>query len=289
MTNLCLQIIENSAKIPSFSSFEERIHSYLIGLVRDKIDIRFKVVDERNLIFYLPGKLPDLVVLTAHLDKINHFGEEFPQELPFWMNETEICGQLDNTVGIGITMATLIESIGKNRPSIMVLLSEMEESYGLKYHPQLLRNGGNGLNHGMGALRLCKWMKKQQISPDAIITIDTTPLFKGEPGVALYSKHWEFTKTVPSEAEIKATEDLVRMFTTINPNLKLANNTNDYLHYGAEMNRNAKTPIPSIAIEPAIFPYHTKNEKVFIKDILEVKQLVATFLDSYAQQEDQNR
>lgn len=277
----CLQIIRETAKVPSFSSYEEVLHPQIISIASKIEGCSIFVESQRNLVLFVPGKEPGLVALTAHLDKINHFGVPHPAELPFERNETYLKGQLDNTAGIGVVMALLEEAPTKSWPDMIVLLSEMEESTGLKNHPEWMRNGGKELFHGMGAERLSHFLRKKQWIPDAVITIDTTPLFKGDPGCAVYSKHWEFTGTTPTEAEITATEILVKEILNENPDILHRNNTNDYLTYGKILNQLSDKPVPSIAIEPAIFPYHTKDEQVYVKDLQTILTLVSGLLDRW--------
>jgi len=277
----CLDLIEMTAKVPSFSSYEEVLHPHIIDIASNSKGCSVYVESERNLALYIPGKSPGLVALTAHLDKINHFGIPHLDELPFERNDVFLKGQLDNTAGIGVVMSLLEMAPQKDWPGIVVLLSEMEESTGLKNHPEWMRNNAEGLYHGMGAERLSHFLHKKQWRPDAVITVDTTPLFKGESGCAVYSKHWEFTETTPSVAEIKATQALVDEILETNPEMLHRNNTNDYLTYGKILNQLFDAPVPSIALEPAIFPYHTKNEQVFVKDIQTILNALSSLLDRW--------
>jgi hypothetical protein len=281
MIQRCLDLIEASAKIPSFSSFEERIHPFIFSVAETIPNCEITVISERNIVLRVPGKKEGRVALTAHLDKINHFGENFPAELPFERHQDFIKGQLDNTVGIGVVLTLLEQASRQEWPELVVGLSEMEESMGLKNHLNLLRNNGEGLYSGMGAERISNWMIKTNTLPEAIITVDTTPLFKGERGVAVYSKHWEFTKTEPSQAEIDKTARLVNWILELSPDFLHRNNTNDYLTYGKMLNSNSKSAIPSIALEPAIFPYHTRDEQVFISDIHRILQVLEMILDRW--------
>ncbi|MCH8568418.1 MAG: hypothetical protein LAT67_09150 [Balneolales bacterium] len=279
-----LQLTEQAAKIPSFSSREEVIHPFVHSIAGKVPGCKAETVNERNIIMYIPGKQSGIVAFTAHLDKINHFGMPEPETLPFTRTEEFIEGQLDNTVGIGVLLTLLEEAPNRNWPDLVLLFSEMEESTGLKKHPQWLRNGGEGLYHGMGAEKLADYLitTKPQWLPDACITIDTTPLFKGEPGCAVYSRHWEFTGAVPTESEIAKTRKLVEQVCDFEPDIRRANNTNDYLVYGKTFSQ--KLPegrvIPGIAIELAIFPYHQKNERVFVSDIDRVLAICIFLLDA---------
>lgn len=246
---------------------------------------RVGVVSERNLVLSVDGNRPGLVAITTHLDKINHFGENPPDELPFSQSETHIIGQMDDAAGVGMALSLLSEASRNEWPSIMVLLSEMEESFGLKHHPELLRQKGEGLYSGMGAERIGRHLLEAGMVPDIAITLDTTPVFKGEPGVALYSGHWEFTDATPSEAERSATEEAKRQFLEIDPHLRLHNSTNDYLTYGKELNRQSAKPVPSLALEPAIFPYHTRDEQIHIKDINRMLEIMHAFLNRFSPSE----
>ncbi len=278
-----IELIGEAAKIPSFSSFEERIHPFVIEHLNEIANIDYKIVDDRNIIAYVPGdsaKKP--VALSAHLDKINHFGEDNPSALPIEYGTSFIKGQMDNTVGIGIILRIAQIASLQDWPPLVLLFSEMEESYGLKHHPELLRDKGEGLHHGMGAEKLARDIIEQKINLQSVITVDTTPLFRGDNGVALYSGHWEFTKQQPDEAEESATKEIKEIFRKIDSDILFSNNTNDYLTYGKELNKPGRPATPSIAIEPAIHPYHQKGEKVYYSDIERVYGILKTYLSDYA-------
>lgn len=283
MTERCLQIIADTARIPSFSSFEERLHPYVLALAEQIPGCEITTVAQRNLLLYVPGQRPGLLALTAHLDKIDHFGPDGPTELPFLRTQTEIQGQMDNTVGIGITLSLLEQAPNRAWPGLLVLLSEMEEGTGLREHPERMRNGGAGLTSGMGAERLARHLIEEAQLPDAVITVDTTPLFRGKPGCALYAGHWEFTKTAPSPLETLRTQSLTDRLLALDPELYPGNNTNDYLTYGKVLNEETgpETAIPSVALEPAIFPYHQRDERVFIADIERLLSLLEAYLSQH--------
>ncbi len=273
-------LIREIAVVPSFSSYEERIHDLVLTQMKQFPGVECLRVPDNNLVFTVPGdEKREPVALTAHLDKINHFGPSPPDKLPFSSDEERLTGQLDNAVGLALSMALAEAATVRSFPPLMLLFSEMEESFGLNNHPHLLKNNGEGLHHGIGAERISQFLIRENQLPAAVITLDTTPLFKGKPGVALYSGHWEFTGQEPSEKERERTAKVRDEFTSIDPNLLLSNNTNDYLHYGAELNRNRFEAIPSLALEPAIFPYHQKNESVFIQDIERVYRIMTRWLE----------
>ena len=281
LLNRTLSLIEEATQIPSFSSFEERIHPFIFSVSNRIPGCKSELIEKRNILLKIPGKKSGRLALTAHLDKINHFGDDLPALLPFERTNEKLTGQLDNTAGIGVVLALAEIAQSRNWPELFILLSEMEESKGLKDHPHLMRNGGVDLYHGMGAERLAQYLIKTNNLPEAVITIDTTPLFKGEKGCAVYSKHWEFTKTTPSEDEVSKTAHLVELIQSIAPDILHRNNTNDYLTYGKILNSHTDVGIPSIALEPAIYPYHTQNESVFVDDIARVLDVMQNLLDHW--------
>ncbi len=275
-----ISLIRELAVVPSFSSFEERIHNQVLNAMEAVRGAEMQRVPDNNLVFTIPGDASrPPVALSAHLDKINHFGADHPEVLPFGHDDDRLIGQLDNVVGLALCISLARESAHRSFPPLMLMFSEMEEGFGLKHHPHLLKNGGKGLHHGMGAERIARHLVTNGMLPSAVITLDTTPLFRGQPGVALYSGHWEFTGQMPSEGERLRTERVRDQLISIDSGLHLANNTNDYLHYGAELNRDGKADIPSLALEPAIFPYHQKNESVYLKDIARVHDIMVRWLE----------
>ncbi len=279
-----ISLIRDIARVPSFSSYEERIHDLIFRTMESVPGANGECVPDNNLVFQVPGddNRPP-VALTAHLDKINHFGTSPPEALPFEQDEERLTGQLDNAVGLALCISLARLSSERSFPPLMLLFSEMEESFGLKNHPHLLKNQGKGLYHGMGAERISRFLLREHLVPSAVITLDTTPLFKGEPGVALYSGHWEFTGQQPADREREGTERVRDQFLSIDPDLYLSNNTNDYLHYGEELNRDGQRGIPSLALEPAIFPYHQRNESVYLKDIARVYDIMVRWLEQTSQ------
>ncbi len=275
-----IKIIEKIAAVPSFSSYEDRLHPLMNELLEKVPGSELYHVPDNNLVAAVPGNRDvKPVALTAHLDKINHFGESPPDRLPFHDDGTRVTGQMDNTAGLAICIWLAILAEKRSFPPLYLLFSEMEESYGLKHHPHLLKNDGKGLHHGIGAERISRFLISENMLPQAVITVDTTPLFKEKKGVALYSEHWNFTGCEPGDPEKKRTDVVRNQLTEIDPDLFVSNNTNDYLHYGAELNRDKSAGIPSLAIEPAIYPYHTINEAVHLEDIARVIRILERWLE----------
>jgi len=272
-------LIKDIAAVPSFSSYEERLHPLVKHIAATIPGAIVHHVPERNIVIEVPGdsSLPT-VALCAHLDKINHVGEDSTDPLSIRESMGYLEGQLDDAVGVGIALALATNPRRHKYPPLLILLSEMEESWGLKKSPHLLRNNGDGLHHGIGAERIAAFLMEQGKLPNVCITIDTTPLFGGTPGVALYAAHWEFNKCEVSTGERLKTEALTKKMQDICPDLLISNNTNDYLVYGREFSAKAGRPIACVALEPAIFPYHQMGERVYLRDIRTVLDILDAYL-----------
>ncbi|MDZ7714956.1 MAG: hypothetical protein U5J95_01965 [Balneolaceae bacterium] len=281
LLDTAIRMTKKTAEIPSFSSYEERIHPFIEGrfeaLIRSGMVSKIPV-NGNSLIYNYDNDSELTIALTAHLDKINHYGETYPAQLPVKETETFIEGAMDNCAGLGVILALCSLLPQKNFPNLLLFFSEMEESKGLKEHPELLKNNGEGYTHGMGARKIAKACLKQGIIPDEVITVDTTPLFKGEKGVAVYSKHWELNDLEAGDSLINKTKNSVNTFLSIDDKIHLDNNTNDYLHYGFEFNSKANKDVVSLALEPAIYPYHQKGERVFKSDIERVLKILIQYL-----------
>lgn len=281
LTSRAVSHISEIAKIPSFSTYEERLHPYIRAIFNTLPTTTEIEVPGNNLIFRLGNnsKYPP-VALAAHLDKINHFGVDYPDELPVEASEDFIEGAMDDSAGLGILLA-LAEVAGiYNFPDTLFFFSEMEESKGFKEHPHLLKNNGEGYESGRGARRISRTCINKGLIPEQIITIDTTPLFRGNSGIAIYSRHWEINNTEPSGDLLEATGKVVENILSTDREVQLENNTNDYLHYGKFFNRNSSDPVVSIALEPAIYPYHQKGEKVYVKDIDRLLKILVDYISS---------
>ncbi|GAA5520712.1 M28 family peptidase [Aliifodinibius salicampi] len=279
MVSNLLSHIKQVAECPSFSTYEERLHPYIYSVFESITDDEL-IVEGNNLVFRL-GNNPNkpTIALTAHLDKINHYGKDYPDLLPVAITDHYIEGAMDNSVGVGL----LLYFAGKAKenpswPNLLFFFSEMEESKGLKEHPDLLKNNGKDFDHGMGARRIAQACIDKDWLPDQVITLDTTPLFKGKQGIALYAKHWELNGLEETESLRLITEQVVQNFLAIDSTIQLHNNTNDYLHYGYEFNAHTGKDIISIALEPAIYPYHQKGERVFIEDLMQLVQILKAYL-----------
>ena len=272
-----VNLIVSAAKIPSFSSFEERIHGFIRSVLGKYKHVEIVEINANNLLVFVNG-LNDFkpVAITSHLDKINHFGEVFPDELHVELQGERIVGQMDDTAGIGLCLDLVQKAAHGKFPPLYILFSEMEESMGLKQHPHLLKNHGKDVGPQIGARRLSEYLLANNLCPATFITLDTTPVFKGDPGVALYTEAWSKGQFEPSEALLTKLEALKAFICKADPDIRLANGTNDYQVYGEYFSNPKQGDVPSIAIEPAIYPYHQIGEGVFVKDI----KRIATLLDS---------
>lgn len=271
--------ITEIAQIPSFSSYEERLHPYIRSVFNNIPSREINV--KGNSLIYKVGDRTDVptIALTAHLDKINHYGTDYPDPLPVDIIDNQIEGAMDDSAGLGIvvTLAEMAES--RQWPNMLFFFSEMEEKKGLKEHPQLLKNKGKGYTNGMGARRIAQKCITVNQLPEQVITLDTTPLFKGEKGIALYANHWELNDLTASKELIEKTKEAVNRFLTIDSDIMIDNNTNDYLHYGEEFNKNNSHETVSVALEPSIYPYHQKGERVFIDDIQRCLSILESYLN----------
>lgn len=271
--------IKETAQVPSFSSYEERLHPYIRSIFDAIPEAEEIDVEGNNLIFRIGDRADHpTIALAAHLDKINHYGEDFPNQLPVEITEEQIEGAMDDCAGLGMMLTLAEKTAGDEWPNLLFFFSEMEEKKGLKEHPELLKNNGEGYTNGMGARRIAKYCLKADLLPKEVITLDTTPLFEGSRGLALYSKPWELNDLDPSAELIEQTEKTVARFIAVDPEIKIDNNTNDYLHYSEVFNMKGENPVVSVALEPAIYPYHQKGERVFVDDIRRALEILADYL-----------
>jgi hypothetical protein len=274
-----VDIIAQCAEIPSFTTYEEQLIPFIEQIASSVPGAELIRVAENNIVVNVPGNpAKPTIAITAHLDKINHFGKDWSEKLPVTVTEEKIIGQMDDSVGVGLCLSIMQQSSNSDFPPMLFLFSEMEEGNGLKYHPEWLRGGGEGVHSGLGAERISEFLLQNNHLPDQIITIDTTPLFKGEPGLAIYTDHWEKNGLTPTPDLISVTEKVYQRFMEIDPGLLKYNNTNDYLAYGLKLNQDPAHPRTSIALEPAIFPYHQPGEEVFLIDIIRLEKCLVGFL-----------
>lgn len=282
---MLIDLILKLAAVPSFTTFEDRLWP-IIEQYTASMPVTITRIPEHNWVIAWSGNCPDLppIALTAHLDKINHFDTPDIATLPVVLDGDEIVGQLDDAVGVAICLHVLSEcQTIPACPPVLILLSEMEE--GVSYWaPELLRNRGEGLHLSPGADRIADYLIDRQLLPQAAITIDTTAVFRRTGGVAVYSNFWDKTGTaseVPAPPLLARTALLTEKIRAIDPYVYLANGTNDYLTYGKRFNEVTGTNVPSIAIEPAIWPIHDIGERMKVADIRRVSAIVLELLKSW--------
>ena len=276
-------LIVACAKVPSFSTFEERIHPLIHELCKDVPNAQITHIPENNIVIHVPStRSAPPIAITAHIDKINHFTKGHTDELYADVKDGRIEGMMDDAAGVGMCLAVLRKSQEHNFPPLYILLSEIEEGTDIVYRRDWLKNEGQGIYSGIGAARISKYLIKNDIFPAAIITLDTTPKFKGEPGIALYNQFWHMEKTyIPTQKLLDKTQKIESYFTGINPAILVSNANNDYREYGKFFNLIEPTDTPSIAIEPAIFPYHKAMEGVFVKDVEKIVEMLTQFLEEF--------
>jgi len=247
---------------------------------------RLTHVADNNLVIAVPGEPTRApLAIAAHLDKINHWCRDFDDELlPVERLADRLSGQLDDTVGVGVCLSLLLQSQKRSFGPLYVLLSEMEEGVSLREHAHLLRGGGKGLQSGMGARRIAAHLVASGALPAAVVTVDTTPVFGAQPGVAIYAAFWDGRPQQPSEALTAATGEIVQFWQRMDRGAVLSNGTNDYREYGEAFNRVAGAAVPSLALEPAIHPYHCIGEQVHLADIARVERLALALLEGYPRQ-----
>jgi hypothetical protein len=276
-----INLIAECARVPSFSTGEQTIHPFIIDFIKSHTTGEIEQVYKNNLVVSIQSHSQGQqhaafppVALTAHLDKINHFGETPPGELPVSVDDGKITGQLDDAAGLGICLFIASLAAEEQFPPLLLLFSEMEEN-GPYVNPY------QGMVSGLGAARISQHLLKRGIIPSLLLTIDTTPFYRGVEGVSLYSRFWEKCKTEPSDELVTQTRRLEDYFLSRFPVIEHQNNTNDYITYGRHFNRGNGRPVPSIALEPAIFPYHTRGEGIFLSDIHHTVSIIKTFLTEF--------
>lgn len=277
------ELIFQIAKIPSFTTFEDRLWM-CIEQCTAKLPVTVKRISENNCVISWSGNRPDLrpVALTAHLDKINHFEVAEIGDLAIAQEDDELVGQLDDAVGVAICLYVLVKSIQTpDCPPILVLLSEMEEK-GSYRHKKLLKNGGGGIELSPGSYRIADHLIDNTIIPDAVITVDTSAVFRKTGGVAVYTDFWEQSSTEPSSQTLRAkTSELFGRILKIYPEVLHSNGINDYITYGMKFNEELGSSVPSIAIEPAIWPIHAIGERMKVSDIHRVSSIILKLLETW--------
>ena len=255
-----IELIQQLAAVPSFSHQEDRLHPLVRELLAPIPGVQIEAVPTHNLVVTIPSASEQPpIALTAHLDKIDHYGTG-TQTLDVSTREGKIVGPMDDSVGLGLCIALARAATRYSFPPLLLLLSEQEEC------------------GGAGARNISAYLLNRGTLPAAVVTIDTTPLFRGQSGLAIYCAPWERSGHDASSELRSSTSALRDEFLSLAPDIRVANNGNDYVTYGAELNPQGTAPTPSIALEPSIFPYHCQHEEVFTADVLRLEELLTKFL-----------
>jgi 23S rRNA A2030 N6-methylase RlmJ len=289
-----MHLVCELARVPSFTGFEDRLKplieqydSNLFTSSNKAAPITITPIAHNNLIIQWQGNRQDLppIALTAHLDKTNHFGTPDIKELAVAIENDEIVGQLDDAVGVALCLHILSECLHiKDCPPIMLLLSEMEEK-GNYPDDELLKSNGQEVELSPGAHRIADYLIQQNRLPEAVITFDTTAVFEKTGGIAVYPAFWDMEGSSAGDQPqelVDRTNVLVDIIRKIQPSVHLANGANDYVTYGSRFNERQGNDIPSIAIEPAIWPIHAIGERMKIEDIHSVAEIAIKLIKSRA-------
>ncbi|MBN2739204.1 MAG: hypothetical protein JXR70_19655 [Spirochaetales bacterium] len=267
--NSLVENIKRIAQVPSFSTFEDRLHPVVTEFIGNLPHWkgRIQAVADNNLVIHYQGqKKGRPPAFTAHLDKINHWGRKYPQTLDFEFKNGQLVAQLDDAAGVGLLLTLVEKAADLELPEFYLYFSEVEENISYKVDRNLLRDKGLGLYSGIGADRISQNIIFNKEEPAYCLTVDTTPVFKGQSGVALYSAFWEKSEFSPSDELIHLTGYIRDAILKAFPFVQSSNNTNDYIDYGLSFNSKNGT-VPSLALEPGIFPYHQKIEGVYLEDL----------------------
>ena len=275
------ELIMKAAKIPSFTTFEDRMHSFVREFC-ESIGVTPEFIKGNNILIEASGAGEQPIALSAHLDKNNYWGDKGytpPREIPVENRGELLCGLLDDAVGVGICLHLLEQSRKRQFPPLQILLSECEESFG--FDRNLLNKKTKGLKSGIGARRLSDHLKQKLKIPAAVVVVDVTPKFRGKSGIALYSRPWKMHGGAPTPELEKQTEAMAAQFHRICPRLENSNNKNDYVEFGKRLNQSDAT-VPCFALEPSVKHYHSCKEEVWTNDIAETAETLAQFLESFA-------
>ena len=276
------ELIMKAAKIPSFTTFEDRMHSFVREFC-ESIGVTPEFIEGNNILIEASGAGEQPIALSAHLDKNNYWGDKGytpPREIPVENRGELLCGLLDDAVGVGVCLHLLEQSRKRQFPPLQILLSECEESFGFR-RKHLLNKKTKGLEPGIGARRLSAHLEKEKKIPAAVVVVDVTPIFDGESGIALYSRPWEKHSGGSTPELEKQTEAMAAQFHRICPRLENSNNKNDYVEFDKRLNQSDAT-VPCFALEPSVKHYHSCKEEVRTNDIAETAETLAQFLESFA-------
>ncbi len=280
MTNELTDIILKVARIPSFTSYEHKLHPLIEEFCKE-IGVELQFIEGNNILIEVPGIGDNPIALSAHLDKNNYCDAAMPQEEIFaTCNGEYLHGLMDDAAGVGVCLHLLKQSATRKFPPLQILLSECEESMGFD-HPDLLKDRGENIMPGIGAQRLSNHLIKNDKVPAAVIVIDVTDHFNGDKGIALYSRPWEMNNTKPTEELLEMNNAMVAKIKELCSRAVDSNNKNDYLKYASELNQEGRT-VPCFALEPSVHNYHSAKEEIFVDDVMEIADVLSKFMEDFA-------
>lgn len=275
------ELILDIAKIPSFTTYECRLHPYVLEFC-EQVGAQTEVIGG-SILATTAGKGTRTVALSAHLDKNNYWDDSSPREIfaDTTENGAKLHGLLDDAVGMGVCLELLRQSASRKFPPLQMLFTECEESHGFRLHQHLLKDGGKNHNPGKGACLLSEHLIEKKMVPTAVVVVDVTPKFHGKKGIALYSRPWEKFDGDPAPELERQTDRIAEEFYRLCPRLKDYNNSNDYVRFGEKLNE-GDAIVPCFALEPSVGNYHSCDEEVWVEDINETAGILTRFLESFA-------
>jgi len=240
-------IIADLAKIPSWTTQEERIFPYIEQFIRKNMPIDTQMfVAKKSLIIQVPGNLAlKPVALAAHLDKRDHWHDSDLKQLDNF-NETadRLYGSLDDAAGVGCCLYLAAHCDGVTNPPFYLFLTEMEEI-------------------GLVGTAHISWFFDTHtalLPPGLIVNIDLSPQFGDKPGIA-FSSEEENPVYLPFCRKTRA--DICRS--------EGISDAMVYEHF-------FKDTTTVIGLDPAVCGMHTKVESCYKQDLEDVVKIVQLIL-----------
>jgi len=253
-------IIADLAKIPSWTTREERTYYYIEQFVKKNLPAQTQIIiSMKSLIIQIPGN-PALqpVALSAHLDKKDHWHDPNLKQLDnFYETADRLYGSLDDAAGVGCCLYLAALCNGLTNPPLYLFLTEMEEV------------GLIGTAHI--SLFFCK--NAYLPPPGLIVNMDLCPQFGDKPGIA-FSSEEKNPLYLPFCRQIRS--DICR-----------SEGISDVLTYHVFF-----TETTVFGIDAAICNLHTKLESCYkqdLKDVLKIAQQILEHWTTPAQKKSKHR
>lgn len=232
--NDLFRIIKSVAEIPSFTGHERLLFPFVKNFLNEHIPGHEIVFEDDffGMIVEIPGNANrQPLALSAHLDKIDHWGVLIPELVKLTPRETKrkLFGAMDDAVGVGVVLWLARWSQTHDTPPLYLFLSCREEQ-------------------GMvGAARIAiDFQETGRRIPEKILNIDTCPILKKKAGTIVYSRpNYDLSELIQRFKPVVTTEGI-----------------NDITVYRREF-----PDTLTIAVEPAIRDMHTVNESVHKCDV----------------------